>query len=345
MTPRQYIFALDEFERGDLFLFGTVILKSKQYAGFVRKWNKLRLSIKEQLIKDDPGVTGHKHWPKDGLPEIHAVSMFQSDHYYRLRRPSGDKYYLRQYAWLEEALKIVRHFEADIYVTPIDTIHVKGQVDIKTKKIEESVAEIEDFIGTSLPHSIKRELLRLRSSPYATMFPYVLDSIEQMLRSNKVEGSLICDHYEDCKGLSILDCYEIMRERGYFTAVTPPQFSDSHTEPLLQAADVVSYVLGRYLYPQLQRGRAGPVRQTAADEIIGQWYRRYISPRLYQYGSDMPSTPGIWSVVTTELALRRAGGEGDLGQKLRSFARAVTLDTLRQMSESAVQPAPPLPRG
>lgn len=289
---------LDEFGKGDLFLFTAIIVPVDRVEAITRELNNLRRAIKSILMSDYYRAPTSPKLAGDLLPELHAVDLFQSLEYYR-KHPRGtnleDTYWLQHREWLEEVLKIaLRHGVKWVSTRARDELKAVNELISRNFNELFDLMAAEKATGTKIGGYSRKKLNSLLNSYHYRLLPGVLARIEGELRKDNLYGEIICDDHNDSKGYSVIKAIDFLRATGEFTHLTKPKFADSASTPLLQLADVMCYVAGHRMEAILKKQKA--------DEPFHSWIHNYLDKLWTSPTHDIPDgVSGNALIISMEL--------------------------------------------
>lgn len=224
---------------------GHLIFSQNQAETAVKKWGKLQAEIKQVLLERGKGK--HPKLVGNQLPEIHAERLVQSGEYYRWDNAPTKDYWRQHLVWLDEALKIIRHAQPEIFYG--------NMIGYRRREIERWNVrfgrdnQLIEEIGIAAHNS----LYSILTNPYAKGITMTLAAMERRFAAKSQTYEVICDDYDHCKGITTLSIFDEMHKKGITSSGVVPRFLSSADESLIQMADVVSYAGGQVIWVNLQR--------------------------------------------------------------------------------------------
>ncbi|MFD2609521.1 hypothetical protein ACFSR9_08735 [Deinococcus taklimakanensis] len=294
--------AVDEYEREGTTVITALIVPVERLPRFEREWARLQQEMRVHLLRHYPfaekGLAGGR------LPEIHAVELYQSTGLFR-NDPARDPSYWRQHRqWLTTAVEII--------------IRARPQILTRRWRPENTQANL-DLLGLpsqtfarNVPFKkMQTKMDRLFMSPYVWLLNHTISFLEEHFTHHALHGSLLCDQHDDGRGFSLLKTFEIARRLNPHPAHLPaPVFSASHEHSLLQAVDVVCYILGSVFHAE---GKG-----TLPPKDVGQWA---VSLSPFLLGKPEGPSAYDWKKATArlfEILIAHSGGSNEYRQKLEA---------------------------
>lgn len=293
-SPDYYIY-FDEYKRRPSFALTAALVQSDKVSALLAEWDELRQRIKQQLVSNNYLAKDSPHLSANQLPEIHAVALFQSQGYYRKYEEPvlGDNYWLNHYAWLREALELIRKHSVTLVAFGVPDVS-------KAQESVHLVSIVRASLARLLPPKKLSRLIRVVQLPYLVVLPAMLMNLEQYLANEGKTGSVVCDDHELSKGFQVLNTVAWLGERNHYNHLTPPTFASGLNETLLQVADVACYVIGSHVHASYE-GRA-------LKEPLSSWWHEIVEPLIaggingLWYSDQAPKAV----LIALEVALREA---------------------------------------
>ncbi|WP_412026456.1 DUF3800 domain-containing protein [Deinococcus yunweiensis] len=276
---------VDAYRREPHFLLGAALVDMEREQSLRSAWDELRAEIRDTLLAEPSTRSRFLRERGDGLPDVWASALYQSQGYYRPLRPETPDYWRRNRDWLRQALDLaVAH---DVKFLCLWTL-----LDARAMPA--------DLIDTVRPFTLSeaaaRRLARTLGNPYLQLIPPLLHRLEWIAIQQERSVAVVWDDDHDSRGFENLGLYQALHGQGHFTRMSPPTFTNTRHEPLLGLADVLCYVAGRYLHG---------VRMRQVPPDIGDWWRTYVFPSLLSSGA--PADQRAEWALTVELALAQYG--------------------------------------
>lgn len=320
-SEKKFIVSIDEFERGDVFLLGHLLISEQQANVLERKWLELQRKIKKSLISRNSKASRDIRLSDNLLPEIHAEWLCQSSEYYRWKDASNKEYWKEHFEWLEDALRIIKHVSPQILFS----------FQIGYRAVAESkISNLRKNIATLFPDLDRRESLEVEDLfsmmriPYGQGFAVSVLEIDAYLREQKKSAKLICDNYDQCRGFSQLEIYNLIREHNFMNHLTTPAFLSSEDEVFIQAIDICCYVQGQKMYINHMESIGKPLKADFKVKSYLRLAKQYITP--YNRGANMNSLNidsrlhALGEHVFWELARRKLSKSSSLRQAWQASA-------------------------
>ncbi|MEF2279445.1 hypothetical protein V3W47_14170 [Deinococcus sp. YIM 134068] len=271
--------------REPIFLLGAALVGHEQERDLRHAWDALRANIRDALLNDPATRDRYRREHGEGLPDVQASGLYQSQGYYRILRPSDPDYWRRNRAWLHEALRLTRTHEVKFLCV--------------WTQLEDQVTPTA-LVDTLRPYTrgeaAAQRLARTLTNPYLQLIPPLLHRLYRAALQRERTVGIVWDDDHDSRGFQNLGVYQALQAQGHFKRTTQPSFSDVRQEPLLGLADVLGYVAGRYLYGVL-------TEQVPPD--IEDWWHTYVQPSLLAV--DVTDDREAEWALTVDLALAQHG--------------------------------------
>lgn len=278
--------AIDESSKGDYFILAALEVTPKQESLIVRKLNDLRQEIKGELLKAKPSLSEHPKLMGSQLPELHGEWLFQSQEYYRISRkyPSyTPTLWQRQVVWYERAIKIIMQSNCKISYQMYSGANTK-------------LIDTFPGFGFDLDNKDVQRMLNILSNAYIQHFPKMLVALDYRGEHNK---KIISDNYDSCKGFSDESLYRYLRSEKLLRNVSAPSFLSSEDEVLIQAVDLVVYLLCVNFHSRLSG------TSTPKTDMVSLIYKKWLRGRIADLGLRPDQIDNIANSITWALALER----------------------------------------
>lgn len=317
-TDYDYVLSVDEFERDEVFCIAYVLLNKSQADSITKKWTKLQKKIKSEIISRGGKSSQDIRLSGEKLPEIHAERLTQSGDYYRWREADKHQkdYWMIHFDWLEEALKIIRHASPQIFVSGF--FNFREEIEDKLKHVE---ILVRDEIKSTHKRKMYTEFLNSVKNPYGIVFCGSIFEMDSYFFENNKKAKVICDNYDQCKGFSSLEYYDVLRKNGHFNNLSAPEFLDSEDEALIQVADVVAYVMG-----QIDYQRYCEKNGTYKDDFKSRFYKKCAEKYLMPFNKgglvakqDKPDYINeVRTIMLMELVSKNANLSSSLSEAIQN---------------------------
>lgn len=297
--------ALDEFEREKVSVLTAIIMPVERLARFEREWAGLRQEMRRELLAHYPFAAEAKALADGGLPEIHAVDLFQSAGLFRNDPAARPGYWRKHREWLARAVTILYRARPQILTHRWRPEYTEFNVKV--------LGLPSQTFAQGIPFkNMRRKMDRLFLSPYVWTLNHTISYLEEHFAEHGLHGTLLCDEHEDGRGFSLLKTFDLVRGLSpHETHLPAPRFASSHEHALLQAADVACYVFGQVYYAE-QHGKA-------LDQDLAAW--AFALMPLVLQGQGRSKRPYDWKKATArlfELMVAQSGGPMEYRQKLEA---------------------------
>lgn len=315
--------AIDESQKGNVFVLLALEATENQETFIALRLTELRKQIKAQLFKDAPRLINHPKLLGNQLPELHAERLIQSGEYYRLELsdPGYRKnYWLRQFEWYEKALKIIIQSNCIAYFL-ID-IQNHSEIENTRNQMIEALADASIKATNRRFIKIEKKVGSLAVNPYFLNFPAFIATLENVSNSDNIHRRIIADYYDQCKGFSEDSAYKILRQFNLMKHLSTPRHLSSEDEVLVQAADLIAYVICAYTVVK-QEDQIGE-----KASLCRKYYRLLRSMRLLDIEQLTPPNPETFVSLYTHMIGEVMGNIPNHGSALKEamnhFGEAVT---------------------
>ncbi len=280
----QRVVAIDEFEKGEVFVMSHLLMTPKQAAMAAKRWEKLQREIKDRLVKR--GGKAAEKLQGDTLPEIHAEWLIQSQKYYRWQGSPINDYWREHLEWLTEAMRIIRHAGPVIFYGAHINYAQKETERLKAEGLWEDQGTIDHF-GREAYEDVIRFLL----NPYARGLALSIAALEHHFRRTGSTYEIICDDYDYCKGFATLEVFSKLAEHQLVQAGSAPVFLSSEEQQLIQMADVAAYGGGQVQWLRHRRRKDPAFTTNERIHRVVRDHQKYLLP-LDGEGGSSPAPRG-----------------------------------------------------
>ena len=290
---KDYIVAIDESQKGNTFCVVAALIPTANLNALAENYNALRRRVKTHLLENYPGSAEHEDLQGERLPEIHAFDLINSESYYRKRdSEDGDRYYLKHYEWLEEALNIAKDHGVLLLESTSEFPYPKDKD--TCQKISGKFQEYEmEYQKRGRRSAIQhKEIKKLCQDAFLINLSNLLFHIESLMSENGLTMKVLIDDPKGSKlkqPLKVVDSFKWLFGIGDILQVVTPEFEESKKEVVLQVADNFCYMIGNAFYAELNGVRhnddSPKQRLVSLTENIVAPLRRDNNKERFQHGN------------------------------------------------------------
>lgn len=311
---------IDESEINGNIILGAIAVPDKHRYMLERRLNDLRRRILREMKRHDYPILNPAEADNDrssrrrtervrlaagGLPEIHAAELWSSIEVFWKERDGTPVLFERHIGWLKEALALVREFDVTYHINPFTA-------EAQAKSKERGELSIYDFLSAALTSDIsKKKVQELQNDYYVRMLFSFMQSLEVMAKSEGRRHYFTCDKGKRNEMFVAFETFETLKRFGSWERLEKIEFQHSHDNPLIQLADVVTYVESKVQF--LPEGHKDKL---LASQLRHKYLKR--AKRFNPMPEGMPDTYGPFThrsvayaevvAMLTEMAFLHCGG-------------------------------------
>lgn len=302
---------------GNRVFLGALIVDAN-FTDYIKQHiNSLREEIKKDLFEfeypllatmpprklESREKNDRKRIMEGGLPEIHAVAVWNGTGVYSSNDLDDSIWFDRHFTWIEKALSVLS--PTGTYFAPFQIRDVAASTEYIRRHETSWYDRLKGF--GSMPEYIKRERVdEVIYEPYTRLLMEMLLALDGLSERYDWKLNIECDKGKPNSKVRTLKAFDIVKRYGLLGRFSIPEFKSSDSEPLLQLADLVTYIhFKKYttdrLHPQYNK--------------ISHLYSMYIEPRIFvsrveNIGRAMTDARqyAIQTAVTIELLMVHSPG-------------------------------------
>lgn len=303
-TRKQYGIYFDESGKNGVYVFTAAVIELSKKKALEHQLLKIRREITTEVLSIDPNLTSHIKESQNGLFEIHAVDLYQSNGVYREIKRTDKKFWHRQHKWLQNTLAASDKYEVKYFY------HESSDKDLG--EVIAKIGHPADALGETKYKSVKEKFSAIFMNPYFVALLSVMHQIDNFLISENASGQIYCHTYDDANSYSTIESYSAVQKFGHFTRISQPVFKTCTEEQCIQCADTAGYVL---LQEADSRRNEKPLK---AEFRL--WGKKYILRNIKDPGA-IPTQDKVNSIgmLIFEMYVANPGGPPGFREALRDL--------------------------
>lgn len=283
--PGERSIFIDESVSGDgnKIVLGAIIVPSEYRVGLIEHIDSIRTDmlfklreLQYSILREEPGrklSSGEKSERRrllnNELPEIHATELWSGAGVYHIEKTTDQGWFSRHVEWIERTISVLPR--TGIYFVPFQIKDLKENTQFVKNNETSWFDLLKSYNG--IPDYIKRNNVdKVIYEPFTRLLMDMLLTFDDLAERYDWALDIICDEGKPNSILRVLKAFNIIRSHGILGRFSVPRFESSDTEPLLQLADVVTYL--HYKKLTTHRGHAN-------YELINRLYSAYVEPRVF----------------------------------------------------------------
>ncbi|WP_344870160.1 DUF3800 domain-containing protein, partial [Deinococcus aetherius] len=172
-----------------------------------------------------------------GLPELHAAELWTGDEVFWMERDGTERLFERHLKWLRAALALVGEFDITYRINYLSAeaqaLHQSGAPE----------TDLYAYLGSFLTRDVSPKRLRqLQNDVFVRLLFALMQDLDLESQQGGWRCAVTCDRGKRNEIFKSFQTFETLKKYGYWKNMTAPDFQESHENPLIQLADIVTYV-------------------------------------------------------------------------------------------------------
>lgn len=290
----------------------------------MREYNYPILDVTQPLPRNNSRCKNERERLISGnLPELHAAELWHSADVFQTSRPPRSGQFEHHLNWIETTLSLLPRFS--IFFRPSFVSDVPTSLE-KRKMYTTSTYEQLRNIGKLTEDVDKERADTIVFDPYLSLQLTMLIAIDADAQRWGWKVKLFADKGKKTEILKkLVASFGSLKSAGLLDTFPVPDFKDSHDKPMLQLADLATYIYFRF--QTMNKGHRH-------YQYIKYLYEKYIAPRVL--GNLAPNVNGviinprhyaIYKAIEIEITLVHSG----IDQRTLRYRKQLAIEQIAEL--------------